>query len=139
MGNERFIRPKYPHMGPEESAIWTDFLRKTDLEFVDIRYDVRVGPPNVPPHMMDLAKATGLDELTRIRIDAVGETKDEIWIFEVKHKIGRSALGQLLEYGDWYVHDFSPTKHVRLAAVGRVTDPSTEESFRRRGMFIFLV
>ena len=139
MANERFIMPKYPHMGPEEAAIWSDFLRKTNLEFIAIEYDVRVGPPNVPPHLMDLAEATGMDVLTRLRIDAVGHTKNEIWLFEVKHKIGRSALGQLLEYGDWYVHDFSPTKPVRLAAVGRVTDPSTMESFRRRGMYIFLV
>ncbi len=139
MANERFIMPKYPHMGPEEAAIWSDFLRKTNLEFIAIEYDVRVGPPNVPPHLMDLAEATGMDVLTRLRIDAVGHTRNEIWLFEVKHKIGRSALGQLLEYGDWYVHDFSPSKPVRLAAVGRATDPSTMESFRRRGMYIFLV
>jgi hypothetical protein len=139
MPNEKFLRPRYPHMGPVEAAIWSDFLRKTHLQFIDVRYDVRVGPPNVPPHLIEQARASGMDELTRLRIDAVGETKDEIWIFEVKHKIGRSALGQLIEYGDWYVHDFRPEKPVRLAAVGRETDPSTMESFRRRGMYIFLV
>ena len=139
MGNERFIQSRYPHMGSAEASIWTAFLRKTFLEFIDIKYDVKVGPPNVPPELMEDAKASGMDKLTRLRIDAVGETRDAIWLFEVKHKIGRSALGQLLEYGDWYVHDFTPTKPVRLAGVGRVTDLSTIESFRRRGIELFLV
>jgi len=139
MGNERFIRPTYPHMGPEEARIWTDYLRKNIVEFIDVEYDVRVGPPNVPDELMDLARATGIDVLTRLRIDAVGHTKDEVWIHEVKHKIGRSALGQLIEYGDWYVRDFQPTKVVRLVAVGRQTDRATIESFRSRGILIFLV
>ena len=134
-----WIRPRYPHMGPIEAMIWTDFLRKTNLEFINIEYDVKVGPGNIPPGMEDIARETGFDILTKLRIDAVGETKNEIWVFEVKYRAGRSALGQLIAYADWFMYEYSPKKPLRLAVVCRQVDNNMIEPFRRRGIEIFIV
>jgi len=134
-----WIRPRYPHMGPWEAEIWTDFLRVTDLKFIRIDYDVKVGPGNIPPGYEELARLTGMDELTKLRIDAVAETPDEIWIFEVKPRAGRSALGQLLAYANWFYQEYRPGKPVRLAVVCRDVDRNMVEVYRRYGIQVFRV
>ena len=134
-----WIRPRYPHMGPWEAEIWSDFLRKTDLKFIRIDYDVKVGPGNVPPGYEELAKLTGMDVLTKLRIDAVGETEDEIWIFEVKPRAGRSALGQLEAYAYWYYREKQPKKPIRLGVVCRDVDRNMLEVYRQHGVHVFLV
>ena len=134
-----WIRPRYPHMGPWEAGIWSDFLRKTDLKFIRIDYDVKVGPGNIPPGYEELARLTGMDVLTKLRIDAVGETEDEIWIFEVKPRAGRSALGQLLAYANWYYQEYRSKKPIRLAVVCRDVDRNMIEVYRRYGIKVFIV
>jgi len=136
---EKFWRPRYPHMSPTEQAIWDSFLKITKLEFIRVEYDVRVGPGYVPewlkaPNLVKMSKM-----LTQLRIDAVGETKDEIWIFEVKPRAGRSALGQLESYGYWYIMQLAPRKPVRLAVVCRFIDPNMVEVFEARGISVFMV
>jgi len=155
-----FIRLRYPHMGKIESALWTDFLRKTKLRFIDIKYDIRVGIPIIPrryletyaylkskekltPHEyreLKILEATieCFTALTKLRIDAVGETENEIWIFEVKPRAGRSALGQLLSYGEWYRKQFNPMKPIKLAVVCYNVDPSMKYIFDRFGIHVFI-
>jgi len=77
--------------------------------------------------------------LTQLRIDAVGETDDKVWIFEVKPRAGRSALGQLESYYYWYVRQFRPSKPVRLAVVCYEVDANLEPIFRSKGIEIFKV
>lgn len=156
-----FIRLRYPHMGPEEARIWTEFLRKTDMKFIRIDYDVRVGTGYVPKYLIDqleyykrmarinrkfqkdleLTRAIikSVSSLTKLRIDAVGETNNEIWIFEVKPRAGRSALGQVEAYGYWYVKQFKPRKVVKLAIVCRDVDPNLVPIFEARGIYVFNV
>lgn len=158
----KFLALKYPHMGPYEAYIWDEFLRKTKLKFIRIDYDVRVGVPNVPDWLIEklrkleqqlkqgdesvrreyeVVKATyeSFSALTKLRIDAVGETENEVWIFEVKPRAGRTALGQLLAYVDWYRRDFRPTKPLRAACVCIAVDPSLKPVFDRYGIQIFNV
>ena len=157
----RFIRRYYPHMGPQEVELWTRFLSQTDMRFIRIDYDVRVGPGYVPreysekyktiqellkkglikPEQAEVLKAVLEDAtaLTKLRIDAVGETEKEIWIFEVKPRAGRSALGQLEAYYYWYVREYKPKKPVKLAVVCYEVDPNMKPIFEERGIKIFTV
>lgn len=156
-----FMAPKYPHMGPIEAQIWDEFLRKSKFKFIKIDYDVRVGPGAVPKWLREkyqwLKKAVEdhpelrreyevtralykeFSALTRLRIDAVGETKYEIWIFEVKPRAARSALGQLISYGYWYKAEFKPTKPIKLAVVCAAVDPNLKPVFERMGIWVFNV
>ncbi|MHC1600500.1 MAG: hypothetical protein ACXQS5_06760 [Candidatus Methanospirareceae archaeon] len=77
--------------------------------------------------------------LTQLRIDAVGETPREIWIFEVKPRAGRSALGQLESYGYWYIRQYAPRKPVKLAVVCESIDPNMPDVFREHGIEVFVV
>ena len=148
-------------MGPEESKIWHKFLALTDLNFIRINYDVRVGTGYIPEHLMreylerkelyekgmiDYEKLREIEAvvesvraLTQLRIDVVAETDRHIWIFEVKPRAGRSALGQLESYHFWYIRQYRPTKPVRLACVCYEVDRNLEPIFNLRGIAIFRV
>jgi len=160
MAERRYI-VRYPHMGPEESRIWHKFLAMTSLRFINIEYDVRVGTGFIPKWLeeeyktklelynkglisrkeLELTEATikSVSALTKLRIDAVGETEREIWIFEVKPRAGRSALGQLESYYFWFIRQRRPTKPVRLACVCYEVDPNLEPIFASKGIRIFRV
>jgi len=134
-----FIRARYPGMKPAESQIWTEFLRTTDMEFIDIKYNVRVGigydpGPQYPEYIRRM-----MIQLTQLRIDAVGETKDAIWIFEIKIRAGMSAIGQLISYAEWYRKQYNPEKPIRLAVVAEFYDPNVEVIYATRGIRLFLV
>ncbi len=155
------VFPRYPHMGPEEAKIWDKFLAMTKLNFIRIDYDVHVGTGYLPEYLekeyirkkelYEQGKITkeefgeieavvkSITALTQLRIDAVGETDREIWIFEVKPRAGRSALGQLESYRYWYIRQFRPSKPVRLATVSYEVDKNLEPIFKSKGIENFTV
>ena len=136
---ETWIRTYYPHMRSDEARIWTKFLEQTDLEFENIIYDLHLGAgvlpvPGEPDYMKKLKLA-----VTRKRVDAVGETADDIWIFEVKPRISMSALGQLVTYFELYQREYRPVKPVMLAAIGEREAPDIRGSFDLYAVNIILV
>jgi len=155
------VVPRYPHLGPEEAKIWHKFLATTKLNFIRIDYDVHVGTGYIPDYLMKEylrrkeqyekglitykefheieAVVKSITALTQLRIDAVGETEREIWIFEVKPRAGRSALGQLEAYRFWYIRQFRPSKPVRLAVVCYDVDKNLEPIFASKGIEVFRV
>jgi len=136
---ERWWRPRYPHMSPTEQAIWDAFLRVCPLEFISVGYDVRVGPGYVPEWLKEPELIKMSRMLTQLRIGVVAETDTEIWIFEVKPRAGRSALGQLEAYGYWYIREKAPAKPVRLGVICRYVDPNMAAVFEARGIDVFVV
>lgn len=155
------VIPRYPHMGPQESIIWHKFLAMNIIQFDRIEYDVRVGTGFIPKWLeeeykakrklyeqglisyreLEITEATlkSISALTKLRIDAVGYTKDSIWIFEVKPRAGRSALGQLESYYYWFLRQRKPDKPVRLAVVCYEVDPNLRPIFEAKGIRVFTV
>lgn len=139
MSQERFILNHYPHMLEGEAKIWTRFLRATDLEFESITYDTHLGAgvlplPTDPEYMRRLLSA-----VTKKRVDAIGETAEDIWIFEIKPRISMSALGQLITYFELYQEQIRPTKPVMVAAVGEREAPDIQATFDLYAVNIILV
>ncbi len=123
----------------DEARIWTKFLRTTELDFYDITYDVHLGTgipplPGDPSWMEKLLSA-----VTKKRVDAVGETADAIWIFEIKPRIGMSALGQLITYFELYQAQYRPVKPVLLAAIGEREAPDIRAAFDLNAIKIIVV
>ena len=136
---QTWVRTYYPHMLPDEARIWTKFLQTTHLDFIRIDYDVHLGQgilplPGEPDFMKDLKLA-----VTRKRVDAVAETAEDIWIFEVKPRIGMSALGQLINYFELYQAEYRPTKGIMLVAVGEREEPDIRAAFDLHAVNIILV
>ena len=108
---------KYPHMAPEDLDIWERFLEKYAQHFFGFSYDVKVGTPvETSPDWPENIKAMA-ETLTKKRIDAVGYTAANIWIFEVKPRAGASAIGQVNSYVPLFVNEFRPERTVLGAIV----------------------
>jgi hypothetical protein len=134
-----FIRKRYPHMLEDEARIWTKFLETTDLIFENVIYDTHLGTgtlplPSDPEYMRRLLSA-----VTKKRVDAIGETVEDIWIFEVKPRISMSALGQLVTYFELYQTEYRPVKSVMLAAIGEREAPDIRPAFDLYAVNIILV
>lgn len=139
MPQEQWIRAHYPHMLADEARIWTKFLNTTSLVFERITYDLHLGAgvlpsPGDPDYMRRLLSA-----VTKKRVDALGETIDNIYIFEVKPRISMSALGQLVTYFELYEQEFHPVKPVTLVAIGEREAPDIRSSFDLYAVNIILV
>ncbi len=134
-----WTRTRYPHMMADEARIWTRYLETTDLVFEKITYDLHLGAgvlplPGDPEYMRRLLSA-----VTKKRVDALGETKEDIWIFEVKPRISMSALGQLVTYFELYQEEYRPTKPLMLAAIGEREAPDIRAAFELHAVNIILV
>ncbi|MBA7569803.1 hypothetical protein ES708_11544 [subsurface metagenome] len=134
-----WIRSRYPHMRVDEARIWTKYLEQTGLEFTRVIYDLHLGAgvlplPADPDYMRRLLSA-----VTKKRVDAVGETDTDIWIFEVKPRISMSALGQLVTYFELYQQEHRPVKPVLLAAIGEREAPDIRSAFDLYAVNIILV
>lgn len=123
----------------DEARIWTKFLRGTELNFIRIDYDVHLGAGILPvpgePSFMKVLKLA----VTRKRADAVAETAEDLWLFEVKPRISMSALGQLITYFELYQAEYHPMKAVTLAAVGEREAPDIRPTFDLYAVNIILV
>ena len=137
--NERFIRARYPHMRASEAAVWSQFLSQCEFPFLSVVYDLHLGE-GVPSVVGEPEWLTRLKlAVSRRRVDAVAETSVDIWIFEVKERIGLSALGQLLTYFDLYVATYPVSKSVMLGAIGHRIEPDIRDTFELHAVNIFLV
>ncbi len=139
MNNARWVQDRYPHMKAYEAEIWTAFLKQTELEFLDIKYDLHLGKgvpwlPTEPEYMQRLKLA-----VTRKRVDVVAITRDDLWIIEVKPRIGLSALGQLLTYFELYQREYTTDLPIMLGAVGYDIEPDILETFELHAVNTFIV
>jgi hypothetical protein len=129
----------YPHLMPLEVPIWERFLASGQLDFLRVAYDVHVGEGAPIPDDATPSEVRQIRAITRKRIDAVGETRDAIWIIEVKPRAGHAAIGALLNYQRLYQREYRPRKPLRLAVVCERLEWDVQDYYRERGIKIFLV
>jgi hypothetical protein len=100
----------YPHLLPEDIALWERFLAQYSTQFQYFEYDVRVGegrpadtsyPDNIRQMALDLSMR---------RIDAVGYTPSELYIIEITTSAGLKAVGQLITYPILYAQTYHPAR-----------------------------
>lgn len=89
---------RYPHMFPRDIAIWERFLAQYGARYAGFFYDTKVGTganikDGTSPNYARMVK-----ELSRYRIDAVGENDNRLEVFEVKPNASASAIGQVITY-----------------------------------------
>jgi hypothetical protein len=89
---------RYPHLLPDDVAIWEHFLTAHPKAFDTYDYDVRVGEgrplPNLPtPQLRKMAV-----DLSQRRIDAIGHSANTRTVIEITVSAGLKALGQLEAY-----------------------------------------
>lgn len=122
-------RARYPHLLPQDAAVWDRFLALHGSEYITIDYDIRVGDGRDPgPETPDNLRSMALD-LSMRRIDAVGDTGDQIHIIEITRVAGLKALGQLLAYPTLYATRFPTTKPIIPILVAESFDSDCKPAF----------
>jgi len=85
-------------MLPPDVPLWHLFLDKFAWMFDRFYYNVRVGGPDISNIKEEIAMAKMWYASTAKRIDAIGETKKDLWIIEVASSPYLRAVGQCLSY-----------------------------------------
>ena len=125
---------KYPHMMPNDIAVWELFLSANPLRFDRLEYDVHVGrgygyDEDSPDWHLRLARG-----LTQYRIDVVGWNSRNATIIEVKPYAGLGALGQLLSYRHFFIKEIYTPTLPRLLAVTDQTTPDMRDLLTHFGV-----
>jgi len=130
------VRMKYPHLMPEDTAIWTQFLAGGKFLPDVVWYDVRVGQAIKlsdiePSWMRKYALAS-----TRKRIDVVGRKGLDYWVIECKPGASYAALGQVIYYSRAFAREFSHQGEVVPMIVTDAMDLDLKIDFEEIGVVV---
>lgn len=132
-------RPYYPHMKKHEAEIWDRFMSAMPWRPVTILYDVRLGK-GAPLNAEDPDWVRRMVwSLSTKRVDAIVETRRDIYICEIKARAGLSALGQLLGYESLYMEQFRPRKRVHLVLICTAVEEDMATPLGQYGIQTFVV
>lgn len=128
----------YPHMKPNDIAIWERFMAAEPEYFEEVQYDVTVGSP--PPFDPTVNDSTGgeVSDLYKKKIDVIGWRDDFPFIVEVKPRAGSAAIGQVLGYIEMYKRDHRPINPPKPMILTDTTSPDLEIMAKRYGVEILI-
>lgn len=130
------ILAKYPHMKPEDVAVWERFIIKNPTFLDRCDYDVCCGEgaPQNPEHSENI-QADG-KILTQKKIDVIGYKKDLVCIIEVKPIANMRALGQILTYRKLFMRDHPEHQEIQPMIVCREIERELGELFLENGIIV---
>lgn len=113
----------YPHLLPDDIALWEDFLTQHSAQFTQFEYDVRVGEGRqAADYYPDQIRKMALD-LSMRRIDAIGYTEAETFLIEITVSAGLKAIGQIITYPLLYKQTFPTATNLHPLLVARQLEP----------------
>lgn len=129
---------KYPHMKPEDVAVWERYIAANPAMFETVDYDVPLGagepvPPEQPEEM-----AADWAALTRKKIDLIAYRADgAVHLVEVKPIANMRALGQILTYQELYAATHPGIQAVPMVVANKV-DRELAVMFAKHGIQVAL-
>lgn len=135
-GRPAIVRPSYPHMMHEDTAVWTRFLASGDFELKEVWYDVHVGLSVLLPLGSDSIVQRIADGVTRKRIDVVAIVDSVYWIIEVKPMATMFAMGQVLVYERLFEAEFEPAIEAWPVLVCDTVDGDVISECQRLGVVV---
>ncbi len=135
-GMKPIVRPHYPHMMLEDTAVWTKFLKSEFIRIKEVWYDVRVGQSVLVGAEPGSIEARIADGLTRKRIDAVAAVGGGIWVIEVKPYANMYAVGQIITYSRLFVREYISPGQVIPVIVCDDYDEDLLEEFDELGVLV---
>lgn len=92
------FRGDYPHFAKRDAPVWTRWLDLYADRFDAFAYDVALGGALAGDAVGSDAELRGWQYVTAIKLDAVGRTPTEAWLFEVRPEATVSAVGSVICY-----------------------------------------
>ena len=130
---------KLPHYKERETRTIKKFIELGILPG-DYIFDFRL-----PYELSDTEKLYSASEqrmliaLKSMRLDAVVETKDCIWVLEACNGLELSYTGKLIGYADIYKELYKPDLPVKLGVIGLKENTMARRALERMGVKIWLV
>ena len=112
-----------PHMLANDIPVWYRYLEKWGWSFINLYYDCFVGGDWYTKKQLSDPLLYMWRALNARRIDAIGETVDEVFIIEVADNPGLRSVGQMLVYKNLWLEDPKIDKPVVMLLVCSVVDP----------------
>lgn len=114
----------YPHLKPNDVAIWERFISKYPDHYKHVQYDFAVG--EVPAFVANApaSEQANMAELYRLKIDVLGFTDDHIDLVELKPNATAAAIGQVTGYVELYRREVAPSLPVRPVIVTDTLKPN---------------
>ena len=130
--------PKYPHMKPEDVAVWERFIIKNPDWCESVDYDVAVGKgaPVDPEHPENIQRDHTI--LTQKKIDCVCYRGSEFILVEVKPVADMRALGQIITYSHLYAADHPEAGALTRVVVAGMLERELDAIYAAQGVEIEL-
>ena len=128
---------KYPHLGPEDAAIWARFIAKNPGFFNNVEYDVKVGQGRDYSSLPKDQYSEDLKNLSLKRIDVVGFRQGEILVIELKPAATLAAIGEAIGYTQLFKEQDKTGKRISPAIITDQILPDIENVAEKNGVLIF--
>lgn len=124
---------EYPHMGPQDAALWERFIDTHPDAYETVDYDMHVGEGAAPP--LDTPPNAYTDDqkhLTKKRIDVCGYKKNgTVDCIEVRPRAGSSAVGAVMVNHELLRESLPGAKYTRRI----ITDKCQADMARLAALF----
>lgn len=125
---------KYPHMKPEDVAVWERFIATNPAFFDTCDYDVPCGKgaDTNPEHPENMQRDHTI--LTQKKIDVVGYADDRTYVCEVGPVADMRKLGQILTYLQLYKTDHPESSNIIPMVLCGEIERELEQMFEAHGI-----
>lgn len=129
----------YPHMSPEDAAVWGRFIEAYPASYETCQYDVVVG--SVPQFVKDDPNVdqASMERLYRKRIDVVAKMSNDIYIIELKPQCTTASIGQVKGYLYLYDRDVKPTETLHPTIICGGAQEDVVEFARNEGVDVVVI
>jgi hypothetical protein len=129
----------YPHMMPEDVAVWERFIESRPNAYETCYYDFPVGSvPDYVANDPDVDMAS-MEKLYKKKIDVVAFDGAGIDIIELKPACTMSTVGQVKGYKHFYMRDIRPPKEPRVVVICGAASRDVIEYANAEGVMVVVV
>jgi len=123
----------------EDILIWQKFIENGDYLPDRVWYDVKIGQPveveeNTPEWMNKMS-----NDLTRKRVDVIGQVGPDFWVIELKPNASHNAFGQVVFYADQFQRENNLSGLIVPVIITDVLDPDLISITSRVGVLVLEV
>lgn len=129
----------YPHLKPNDIAIWERFIDRFPNAFKSVQYDFSVGEIPIFVQQAPQEEQASMAELYRLKIDVLGFTDDHIALIELKQDAGASSIGQVTSYLELYRREVANTLPVRPYIITNTLKPNMAILTEAAGVKLYVV
>lgn len=132
-------RYKYPHMQPNDVAIWERYIVANPTAYEEVDYDVKVGAGAEIESGTEENLARGFKTLTQWKIDVVGKIAGRTDIIELKPNASPAALGQVKGYEQLYLEHIDPMANTQAVLITDTLRPDMEKLAKSFGVRLIVI